>query len=430
MDSLHDLQEKWDRASRWYDLAIVALEVVVFRRLRSRLLKSAVGRVLEVAAGSGLNLVHYPEGLDIIAVDLSPSMLIRARNRGARKAAVMDAQHLAFRDGSFDTVVSTLGTCTFPDPVEALREMRRVCRPGGRTRYAHFDILAKVVTIELEGLDTGLRLEDVKSVFQSNKAFASTSAVAKRIKNALNLLNEAFKEKGSLLRTRTMVQSLITLSCKIVSTGKHDGTEVLLLDFFERFSAELAKQIDMGPEATDSDYVLFQKSVSANLKGAAKTRQEILLRKLFRIAPGLADIFDPSVIAESGITGRIATVADSVNQLVEQLNKKYAAVTGEDLFKATAKTAPALGRLRKPVKTRDAYGNFMDDLYFLFKEGPGSRIDQSTLPSFGHINQLRTDLRHDVDHGEKGKVKAKLKKAGTIFANYAGEGTPDGCDTF
>ena len=97
MDSLLDHQRKWDRASRWYDLATLALEAVVFRRLRSRLLKSAVGRVLEVAAGSGLNLAHYPGGLDITAVDLSPGML-RARNRGARKAAVMDAQHLAFRD--------------------------------------------------------------------------------------------------------------------------------------------------------------------------------------------------------------------------------------------------------------------------------------------------------------------------------------------
>ena len=126
-----DLQKKWDRASRWYDLATVALEALVFRRLRSRLLKSAVGRVLEVAAGSGLNFAHYPGGLDITAVDLSPGMLIRARHRGARKIVVMDAEHLAFKDGSFDTVVSTLGTCTFPHPVEALREMRRVCRPGG-----------------------------------------------------------------------------------------------------------------------------------------------------------------------------------------------------------------------------------------------------------------------------------------------------------
>jgi ubiquinone/menaquinone biosynthesis C-methylase UbiE len=45
---------------------------------------------------------------------------------------VMDAAHLAFREGSFDTIVSTLGTCTFPDPVQALKEMRRVCRQGGR----------------------------------------------------------------------------------------------------------------------------------------------------------------------------------------------------------------------------------------------------------------------------------------------------------
>jgi hypothetical protein len=81
--------------------------------------------------------------------------------------------------------------------------------------------------------------------------------------------------------------------------------------------------------------------------------------------------------------------------------------------------------LRKPVKNLEAYGTFIDDLYFLFKEGPGSRIDQSTLPSFVHINDLRTELRHDVDHGDKGKIRAKRKKAGTTFAVYAGEGTPD-----
>src|ERR1700730_5499136 len=104
-DSVLDIQRKWDRASRWYDLATMALEAVIFRRLHSRLLKSAVGKVLEVAAGSGLNLAYYPEGLDITPVDLSPGVLVRAQSRGARKVALMDAQHLAFGDGSFDTVV-------------------------------------------------------------------------------------------------------------------------------------------------------------------------------------------------------------------------------------------------------------------------------------------------------------------------------------
>jgi ubiquinone/menaquinone biosynthesis C-methylase UbiE len=132
MDILCDLQGKWDRVSRWYDLAVVPLELLIFRRLRSRLLRSAVGRVLEVAGGTGVNFKHYPDGVNVFIVDLSPAMLAKARARGASELAVMDAGRLAFRDGSFDTVVSTLGTCTFPDPVEAVREMRRVCRPGGR----------------------------------------------------------------------------------------------------------------------------------------------------------------------------------------------------------------------------------------------------------------------------------------------------------
>lgn len=132
MTPLGDLQSKWDRASRWYDLGVVPLELLVFRRLRARLLRSAAGRVLEVAAGTGVNLGHYSADVNIVSIDLSPAMLARARAHGASRVVVMDAECLAFRDGSFDIVVSTLGTCTFPDPVAALHEMRRVCRPGGR----------------------------------------------------------------------------------------------------------------------------------------------------------------------------------------------------------------------------------------------------------------------------------------------------------
>lgn len=132
------LRAAYDRFAPWYDLSLAPLEWALLGRLRRRLLSGARGRVLEVAAGTGRNLLHYPPGVrELVLVDLSPGMLARARRRARRLGrpacfAAADAQALPFPDARFDTVVSTLATCTFPDPVAALREMGRVCRPGGR----------------------------------------------------------------------------------------------------------------------------------------------------------------------------------------------------------------------------------------------------------------------------------------------------------
>jgi len=293
------------------------------------------------------------------------------------------------------------------------------------TRYAHFDILAKVATIEVEGPDAGLRFDDIREVFLAQSNFAATSAVGKRIKSALDFLHKAFKNKGSSLRTRTIVQSLITLTCKLVATSRAGGHETQVRKFFEDFMGELAEQVELGQSATDSDYLTFQRSVNANVRGAARTRQEIMLRKLFRVAPKLAEVFDPSIIAESGVSGRVGTLGESIGELVGQLNGIHAAKKGEDLFKATTKTAQALLNIQRPIKDRQSYGSLVDDLYFLFRESVGTRLGDSWPTSFEHINRLRTDLRHDVDHGDAAKVRGKRRKAGSIFALYGGAGTPD-----
>jgi hypothetical protein len=293
------------------------------------------------------------------------------------------------------------------------------------TRYAHFDVLAKAATIEIEGTDAGLRFDDMKEVFLANAAFAPTSAAAKRIKAALDFLQKAFKNKGSSLRTRTIVQSLITLTCRLVATGRTHGLEPELRKFFDTFMAELAEQVEMGQTATDSDYVTFQRSVNANVKGGAKTRQEIMLRKLFRIAPDLADAFDPSIIAQSGVSGHVSALGDSIAQLIDQINRAHAAKTGEDLFKPTNKTTQALLNIRKQAKDVANYEILIDDLYFLFRESVGNRLNDAWPTSFAHVNDLRTDLRHDVDHGDTGKVRSKRRRAGATFRLYAGGGTPD-----
>jgi ubiquinone/menaquinone biosynthesis C-methylase UbiE len=97
----------------------------------------ADGRVLDVACGTGPNFHHLEDATEVVGIDVSPDMLAHARET-LRSLDVdgdvyeMDAQDLAFPDDSFDTVVSSLSTCTFPEPIAALSEMARVCRPDGR----------------------------------------------------------------------------------------------------------------------------------------------------------------------------------------------------------------------------------------------------------------------------------------------------------
>jgi len=126
-DEIADQYEK----KVWFDQHVLGVA-----RLRKGLLSKATGKILDVACGTGLNIPVFPVGSDITAVDLSPNMLEVARKNAAQyglkvNLAVMDVEHLEFPDGSFDTVVSTLSTCTFPDPVKALQEIKRVCRPNG-----------------------------------------------------------------------------------------------------------------------------------------------------------------------------------------------------------------------------------------------------------------------------------------------------------
>lgn len=133
-----NLQNAYDEIAEQYEKKVwFDQHILGVARLRKNILSKATGKILDVACGTGLNFPLFPARSDITAVDLSPNMLGVARANGTKHGlnvnfAVMDAEHLEFADASFDTVVSTLSTCTFPDPVKALQEMKRVCRPNGR----------------------------------------------------------------------------------------------------------------------------------------------------------------------------------------------------------------------------------------------------------------------------------------------------------
>jgi phosphatidylethanolamine/phosphatidyl-N-methylethanolamine N-methyltransferase len=95
-------------------------------------------RVLEVGVGTGINTSLYPPKCHVTGIDLSSSMLEKARERVAREGLrnvrlmEMDAANMTFADDSFDIVYAPYLISVVPDPVKVVREMRRVCRPGGR----------------------------------------------------------------------------------------------------------------------------------------------------------------------------------------------------------------------------------------------------------------------------------------------------------
>jgi ubiquinone/menaquinone biosynthesis C-methylase UbiE len=120
-----------------YDPYLWLGELMGMRRRRQALLTMARGRVVEIGAGTGLNVAHYPDTIDeLILTEPEPGMR-RALQRRAHDAVVLDApaERLPMDDASVDTVVATLVLCTVPDPDAALREIARVLRPGGQVLF-------------------------------------------------------------------------------------------------------------------------------------------------------------------------------------------------------------------------------------------------------------------------------------------------------
>ena len=136
------MSKVWEHVfSVLYDPLLWIAERAGNARRRADLLSAASGRVLELGAGTGLNLVHYPEDIEeLVLTEPAAPMVSKLKRRARRwgrqyRVEVASAEQLPFADDSFDTVVSTLVLCTVDDPRKAIAEIARVLRPGGQLLF-------------------------------------------------------------------------------------------------------------------------------------------------------------------------------------------------------------------------------------------------------------------------------------------------------
>lgn len=139
------LRRLYGRASVYYDALDWPHEHFRYKGLRPGLWRGLRGRLLDLGAGTGRNAPYYPDSADVVTADLCPEMLALARRRieslGRRPdVRVADALSLEFRDGEFDACVSSFLFCVLPDEAQerALREIRRVLKPGGEVRILEY----------------------------------------------------------------------------------------------------------------------------------------------------------------------------------------------------------------------------------------------------------------------------------------------------
>jgi hypothetical protein len=138
-------------------------------------------------------------------------------------------------------------------------------------------------------------------------------------------------------------------------------------------------------------------------------------------------LLDPGAVQALGLPADIARTAGDVKDMVTKLNNIYEAEHGEDLFKLTNRSVAAFARLTEVANDLAGYGEFIDNLYVLMYEGSGSgaRLGDPFPDVAMDVKVLRTQLRHDVDHGSDGDIRKKRQRAGTTFGKYAGVNSPE-----
>ena len=169
--------DKWDKAAATFDLMAGNGGEKRWAPFKQALFSNMEGRILFLALGTGLDIPAFPPGKTIEAIDISPKMLEVAQARiaaydGTINARVMDVHDLDYENDSFDQIYTSCTFCSVPNPVDGLKSLYRVLKPGGEllmfehtgSRYYPFKPMMDLMTLLTNRLGPDMNRPTVDNV--------------------------------------------------------------------------------------------------------------------------------------------------------------------------------------------------------------------------------------------------------------------------
>jgi len=168
---------KWDKLAPRFDGMASKGAEARWKPFKQALFSAMQGKILFMALGTGLDIPAFPPGQDITAIDISPKMLEQAAPRiaayaGKIRAEVMDVHELNFPSESFDQVFTSCTFCSVPNPVNGLKALFRVLKPGGQlfmfehtgSQYYPFRQMMNLMTLLTERIGPAMNRDTVANV--------------------------------------------------------------------------------------------------------------------------------------------------------------------------------------------------------------------------------------------------------------------------
>lgn len=298
-------------------------------------------------------------------------------------------------------------------------------------RYAFQAICAQLGMLEKHRF-VAVKFADLEEFYKNNLVFDENSTLAKRITKVIDTMDQIFDARSSSFKNRAAVMSFYLLVTQLIDKNFefNELSMKKLKQFYITFNTQLQEEIEKGADAKDSELIVYQSKVNqaADSKDSIKKRDQIIKRRLMQYDVSFKSFLDiaesEDELIELKIKEEIKNLADECVNNIASINKIYSVNNeGQDLFKTTTEFLRGITIIGSRINSKNDFEKFIETLYKMFYEGTGSlnRIPRALLNDnsiFFDIKHLRTDVSHDIQHGEELDITKKRDIITKIYTKY------------